>query len=101
MSPLARLYTSDGSLSVCSRSGYVIVLMPGTVFVALLCTRSTASMSRINIGLHITLPYSKIGRTLDVNNCTKMSLSMLKAASYHTHYLVSSRHNAVYVMAES
>ena len=48
MSPLARLYTSDGSLSVCSRSGYVIVLMPGTVFVALLYTRSTASMSRIN-----------------------------------------------------
>ena len=96
MSPLARLYTSDGSLSVCSRSGYVIVLMPGTVFVALLCTRSTASMSRINLGLHITLPYSKIGRTLDVNKCTKMSLSM-----YHTNYLVSSRHNAVYVMAES
>ena len=101
MSPLARLYTSDGSLSVRSRSGYVIVLMPGTVFVALLCTRSTASMSRINLGLHITLPYSKIGRTLNVNNYENVFVHVLKAVSYHTHYLVSSCHNAVYVMAES
>ena len=45
--------------------------MPGTVFVALLCTRSTASMSRINLGFHITLPHSSIGRTLEVKSCTK------------------------------
>ena len=50
--------------------------MPGTVFVALLCTRSIASMSRINLGFHIILPYSSIGRTLEVKSCTKISLSM-------------------------
>ena len=43
MSPLARPYTTDGSLSYRSRSGYVSVLKPGTVFVALFCTRSIAS----------------------------------------------------------
>ena len=51
MLPIMRLYTSDGSLSFRNRSGYVSVfklLMSGTVFVALLCTRSIASISLID-----------------------------------------------------
>ena len=79
MSPLMRLYTSDGSLSFRNRSGYVSVfklLMSGTVFVALLCTRSIASISLISLGLHIALPYSNIGCTLDVKSCRNISLSL-------------------------
>ena len=54
----------------------LVVLMSGTVFVALLCTRSIASMSRINLGFHITLPYSSIGLTLEVKSCINLFVSM-------------------------